>query len=313
MAFHNVNQADTLADLKTLVAADGQIMILWSNTTLGDISPYWYIYVSSSSATDNYPDVVKPTAVVGNGRYIRTDLNQVQPDWSEGNSAALAYVRNKPTIPSTTTQISEGTNLYYTSGRFNTAFSGKSTTDLAEGTNQYFTNARARTSLSQGAGIGYNSSTGVITNSAPDQTVVISGATGTYPNFSIPSTARTTSTQSMSLVGTGATGTQISSTKDSTVRFTVSTSTTSTIGGPATSIVTLKKCATNDATEANWTTVGLIESDQTITLAVVLQSLQVVRGQICADIPAGWFVKLVNTGTGTHSESFISGEKTIYG
>lgn len=28
---------------------------------------------------------------------------------------------------------------------------------------------------------------------------------------------------------------------------------------------------------------------------------------------AGWYVKLVNSGTGTHSEAFVSGQKTIYG
>lgn len=129
----------------------------------------------------------------------------------------------------------------------------------------------------------------------------------------LPNTTRTTSALTLSLVGTGATGTQISSTKDSTVRVSVSTSTTSTIGGPATSVVYLKTCATNDATEANWTSYGPIESDQTITLAVVLQSIQVVKGQLCADIPAGYYVKLVASGTGTHSETFIAGSKTIYG
>ena len=44
----------------------------------------------------------------------------------------------------TTTDISEGTNLYYTQARFNSAFTAKSTTDLSEGTNQYFTAARVR-------------------------------------------------------------------------------------------------------------------------------------------------------------------------
>lgn len=44
----------------------------------------------------------------------------------------------------TTTDLTEGTNLYYTSGRFDTAFSGKSTTNLSEGTNLYFTDARAK-------------------------------------------------------------------------------------------------------------------------------------------------------------------------
>lgn len=130
---------------------------------------------------------------------------------------------------------------------------------------------------------------------------------------SIPSTVRTTSSLSLSLVGTGATGTQIDASKDSTVRVTVSTSTTSTIGGPATSIVTLKTCATNSSTEGDWTSAGIFESDQAITLAIALQSVQTVKGQITSDVPAGYYVKLVNSGTGTHSEAYVSGQKTIYG
>ena len=41
-----------------------------------------------------------------------------------------------------TTDLTEGTNLYYTTARFDTGFSGKSTTDLAEGTNLYYTDVR---------------------------------------------------------------------------------------------------------------------------------------------------------------------------
>lgn len=46
-----------------------------------------------------------------------------------------------------TTDLSEGTNLYYTATRFNTAFSGKSTTDLTEGTNLYYTATRFNTAF----------------------------------------------------------------------------------------------------------------------------------------------------------------------
>ena len=42
----------------------------------------------------------------------------------------------------TTSDLSEGTNLYYTQARFDTAFTAKSTTNLSEGTNLYFTNER---------------------------------------------------------------------------------------------------------------------------------------------------------------------------
>jgi len=66
------------------------------------------------------------------------------------------------------------------------------TTNIAEGTNEYFTQARARASISAGTGISYDNSTGVVTNSAPDQVVALTGAgttsiSGTYPNFTITS------------------------------------------------------------------------------------------------------------------------------
>ena len=66
------------------------------------------------------------------------------------------------------------------------------TTDVAEGTNLYYTDTRARNSISAGTGISYVSATGVVTNSAPDQVVALTGAgtttvTGTYPSFTITS------------------------------------------------------------------------------------------------------------------------------
>lgn len=42
----------------------------------------------------------------------------------------------------TTDDVAEGANLYWTQGRFNTAFGAKTTADLAEGTNLYYTTAR---------------------------------------------------------------------------------------------------------------------------------------------------------------------------
>jgi hypothetical protein len=42
-----------------------------------------------------------------------------------------------------TSNVTEGTNLYYTDGRFDTRLATKTTTNLAEGTNLYYTTARA--------------------------------------------------------------------------------------------------------------------------------------------------------------------------
>ena len=68
----------------------------------------------------------------------------------------------------TTSDLPEGSNLYYTQARFDTAFSNKTTDDLTEGTtNLYYTDARARAALSGTAPISYNSSTGEIGLSTP--------------------------------------------------------------------------------------------------------------------------------------------------
>ena len=66
-----------------------------------------------------------------------------------------------------TDDLSEGsTNLYYTDARVNSAFdtrlATKSTTDLAEGTNLYYTDTRVRAAISVTGDLTYDSATGVI-------------------------------------------------------------------------------------------------------------------------------------------------------
>ena len=94
----------------------------------------------------------------------RGDDANVQLRWNEGtnvwqftNDGTVYYP-----IPTSTTVLAEGTNLYYTQARFDSAFSGKSTTNLTEGTNQYFTTARARSSISASGDLTYTSATGVV-------------------------------------------------------------------------------------------------------------------------------------------------------
>jgi hypothetical protein len=64
-------------------------------------------------------------------------------DIAEGSNLYYTTARFNTALASkSTTDLAEGTNLYYTAARFNTAFSGKSTSDLAEGSNLYFTDER---------------------------------------------------------------------------------------------------------------------------------------------------------------------------
>jgi len=86
------------------------------------------------------------------------------------------------------------------------------TSNVTEGSNLYYTDSRARLSLSAGTGISYDNKTGAITNSSPDQTVVLTAGTGistsgTYPNFTITNsspdqTVKLTSGTGISITGT---------------------------------------------------------------------------------------------------------------
>jgi len=100
-------------------------------------------------------------------------------DWAVFNGTVWQQIDNTDAVTSVNGQV--GTVVL-------------TTTNIAEGTNEYFTTARARASVSAGTAISYDNSTGVITNSAPDQTVVLTGGTGistsgTYPNFTITNTS----------------------------------------------------------------------------------------------------------------------------
>ena len=111
-----------------------------------------------------------------------------------GNGSGLTITAENGVADSTTSDLAEGTNLYFTDERAQDAIGnaiaagaqsgitvtygdagnkidftvadqwvGKDTDDLAEGTtNLYFTTARARTSISGGTGITYNNTTGQI-------------------------------------------------------------------------------------------------------------------------------------------------------
>ena len=83
--------------------------------------------------------------------------NQTTTDLAEGTNLYYTQSRfDSAFTAKSTTDLSEGTNLYYTAARdtaqFNTDLATKSTTNLAEGTNLYFTNARVQTKLGDVSG-----------------------------------------------------------------------------------------------------------------------------------------------------------------
>jgi hypothetical protein len=84
--------------------------------------------------------------------------NEQADRWTFTNDGTTYY-----NLPTSTTDVAEGANLYYSNARVNSFIQDNiTTTDIDEGTNLYFTAARARGNISAAENITYNSGTGVI-------------------------------------------------------------------------------------------------------------------------------------------------------
>ena len=88
-----------------------------------------------------------PTGGVAGDVLYKASATDFDTEWT-----SLITKNNEWLATKSTTNLAEGTNLYYTDGRFDTRLATKTTTNLAEGTNLYYTNARVDAWL-QGGGV----------------------------------------------------------------------------------------------------------------------------------------------------------------
>jgi hypothetical protein len=162
-----------------------------------------------------YNNMIVSAAVTGTTTKTLTltqqDAGTITASWTDDNTDAVTSVfgRTGAVVAQSgdynTSQVTENTNLYFTDARSRAALSFSAGSGAYNSTtgvitiptnNNQITNGSnfiTLTSLSAGTGISYNNTTGVITNSAPDQTVSLTqGAgisiSGTYPSFTIAST-----------------------------------------------------------------------------------------------------------------------------
>ena len=106
------------------------------------------LLVKDQSITLNYGNATARDAFIYVDR-SGSVLNNAHIKWNETSDQWEIYDGTSTyKIPTSTTDLAEGTNLYYTQSRFDTAFSNKTTTDLTEGTNLYYTDARVEAYLS---------------------------------------------------------------------------------------------------------------------------------------------------------------------
>jgi hypothetical protein len=189
----------SLTDLDTQIYPVGTQLYL-SGTTAGawtstkPYAPQHLVYVGIVVRSHPTQGVVEIR--IQNG-YELDELHDVSAQ-NPTNGDILQYVAATDLwtkTAGTTTNIAEGTNLYYTQARFDTAFGNKSTTNLTEGTNLYFTDARARAAITltttgtsgaatySGGTLNIPQYQGVLTNP-----VTGTGTTNTLPKFTGAST-----------------------------------------------------------------------------------------------------------------------------
>lgn len=111
--------------------------------------------------------------------------------------------------------------------------------------------------------------------------------------------------------GTGAVGFQIDASRDAMVNYAVNISTTATIGSATAGYITLEIAPTNSATAGDWVEIGArCRNDQTITLAIALQSVQNIGCSFGGIIPAGYYAKIRSvTVSGSPTFSFVSSQE----
>ena len=227
----NLTPGGSILDTDSILAAFGKLQNQLS-ALLGGVS-----YQGVWDASTNVPTIVSNVGTKGHYYIVSvagtTDINGIS-DWKVGdwiifNGAAWDKVDNTDAVSSvngftgavslTTDNIPEGlTNQYFTPSRARLALSGgngisyDNVTGIISSTITQYTDAMARSAISAGTGISYDSVSGVITNSAPDQTVSLTGSTGigtsgTYPNFTITNTAPDQTVGISSGAGINVTGT----------------------------------------------------------------------------------------------------------
>jgi hypothetical protein len=96
-------------------------------------------------------------------------------DLSEGTNLYYTTARFDSDLGAkTTTNLSEGTNLYFTTARFDSDLGTKTTTDLAEGTNLYYTTAKHDSDFTislAAASLGYTTDSATLWNGTAPTTV----------------------------------------------------------------------------------------------------------------------------------------------
>lgn len=122
---------------------------------------------------------------------------QIQSDWNQANTASLDYIKNKPVIPTI--------NYPVTSVNSKTGAVVLSTTDVAEGTNLYYTNTRVQSYLTSQGFRKVETFLGT-TNASGDLVITFANTYSTAPDVQAQIFPSTTANQFVRITAISTTG-----------------------------------------------------------------------------------------------------------
>jgi hypothetical protein len=138
--------ADALLNNPQEFTSTDRVVFKWFATNLSGSATYDFRYGGTGPVRGNFP--VQTSLIIHDQEAVdvQTDTSAFAGILSTSETTVQAALDVIDDID--TDNVPEGsTNLYYTTSRFDTAFTGKSTTDLSEGTNLYYTQARFDTAF----------------------------------------------------------------------------------------------------------------------------------------------------------------------
>jgi len=234
----------------------------------------------------------------GNGQVQIVSLSApgfVQTDGS-GNlsTAALTSAQIATVLGGTPLKASDTTAMLANYVRSSTLSSYATTASVMSLLGSYAT----KTFFSAGTGISYNPGTGVITNTAPDQTVTLTAGngitvTGTYPSFTISAYQPTAN------YPTRATNTNftISATKKAFVAYSVKCQVTNPLLVGTSTATAYLEYSTDGGT--NWLNPTITENSSGVGITVTVQLTNAQTGVLSGEIPVNALVRIRAVTSGT--------------
>lgn len=174
--YEEIQSSLTAAEIVALLSGGTGISIASNGTIAIDFTEFNTDSITEGSSNLFYSSSLFDTDFSGKSTSDLSEGSNLYYTDARARSAVSAAVNSDITYNSSTGVFSVTT---YKSSDFDTDFGGKSTSDLSEGSNLYYTDARARTAVSGGDGLSYNSSTGEFSADLGDGLLIdLNGAIG---------------------------------------------------------------------------------------------------------------------------------------